>query len=242
MTPAPSVKIGDTEYKLRPFKAFKAMVAGDLISNVGDEIRQVLGEVKVYEREYGKENVVRFTKAQTDLRGWVFSDDAFVTNAGEEPYIDLPGVPTDQEKWMFVFPRAFKLAKDEVAKLLALVVVPDQELAAAEGAGDIDTPLANLGRKIIHEAEIGEMIELISATIEHVQAQLTQHGVAVGKIREAYRSWTASAEEPPDERKTTVEPMRVISASPDSSTPLPTPTDGDETTSSTELTGASSST
>lgn len=244
------VRVGGTDYALRPFKAFKALVAGDLISGVGEETRLLLAKVREFERDYGKTNVVRFTKAQCAQRGWNdLPDSAFVEPEGGEPYIDLPGSPSSEELMMFGFPEAFRLARTEVAKLLALIVIPDEELRVSEaGDGGVDAALDALGQRLVHEGEIGEIIALLAAAVEHARAQLSAHREDLGKLRSAWSSMTAGREEDrePDERKRTIEPMTVVSgsdsSSPGSSTGSPGSTGGPETPSSTELTGASSST
>jgi hypothetical protein len=214
-----------------------------LISRVGDQIRELLSDLRGFESEYRANNMVRFTRAQAQMRGWEFPDEAFATpEDGGEQYIDLPGLPSAEERLMFAFPRAFGLARQEVKRLLALIVVPDEELRVAEGAGQIDEALDKLGDRLLHEGEIGEIVELLAAAVDHVRGQLAPHAEALGKLR-GFLNRTSSPEETgegADERKRTVEPMRVVSSSEPSSTDSPPPTDGPETTSSTALTGANS--
>lgn len=255
MGQAKTVRVGGTEYSLRPFKAFKAIIVGEILSDVGDEIRELLSAVEVYRREYGQEHVVRFTAAQIHQRKWDIPDSAFVTPDGGEPYVDLPGVPSNDEILMFGFPRAFKLAREEVTKLLALLVVPDEELRVAEGAGELDGALRQLGDRMLHEGELGEIVDLLAAAVEHAEAQLAAHRESVGKLRAAWGRMKTSTPPndleglEPDERSRTIAPMVVVApeqtdspdGSPESSTPSPTPTGGPETSASMGLTGASSS-
>lgn len=236
------VRVGEQTYTLRPFRAFKAIIAGELISRVGDEIRELLSELARFDREYRQTNTVRFTKAQAMQRGWDLPADAFVTPDDGEPYVDLPGVPSAEERLMFAFPRAFRLAREEVTKLLALIVISNDDLRNGDIAGDVEERLEKLGQELIHGGEVGEIVELLAATVDHVKGQLAQHGEAVGKLRDFLRR--ASSQDPQEDtedRKTTVEPMRVVAEQPPSSTSSPAPTDGDETEPSTALTGATSS-
>lgn len=240
------VRIGENTYVLKPFRAFKAIIAGELISRVGDEIRELLSELARFDREYRQTNVVRISKAQALQRGWDLPADAFVTPDDGEPFVELPGMPSAEERLMFAFPRAFKLAREEVTKLLALIVITNDDLRNGDINGDVEERLEKLGQELIHGGEVGEIVELLAATVDHVREQLAQHGGAVGKLRDFLRRATNptspdAEEDEADDRKTTLEPMVVVSASPDSSTSSPPPTDGDETESSTELTGATSS-
>lgn len=235
-----TIRVGPTDYTLRPFKAYKAILAGELISHVGDEIREIMAAERGYERQYGQEHAVRFTRAQATNRGWDLPDSAYVTPENGEPYVDMPAMPSMEERMMFAFPRAFKLARSEVTKLLALVVVGDQELMVAEGSGNLDKALTDLGNKMLHEGEIGEIVDLIAASISHVQDQLAPRGESLGKIRAFFnRATNRGSVEEGDTRNTKIEPMRVVSSSPESSTSAPEPTDGAETESSTALSGAS---
>lgn len=249
------VTIGEEDFALRPFKAYKALVFGELISRVGDEVRELMGELAMYDRDYRQTHMVRFTKAQAIDRGWTIGEggipeSSFVTpEGGGEPYIDMPRKPSEEERLMFVFPRAFKVAGSEVTRALGLLVIPDNELRAVHRQGEeaLNTALDNLGERIL-DGEVGEIVELLAAAIDHLQDQLSGHEAAVGKIKGFLTRSTATADGEPDERNKTLTPMSVVgtvddgspSESPESSTPSQPPTDGTETASSSVPIGSSS--
>lgn len=151
---------------------------------------------------------------------------------GERPYIEVPnpeGAPFAQAV-AHVFPKAFAVARDEVKKLLALVVIPNADLQAADEEGKADETLTQLGKRLFYEGELGELLELAVAAGEQIESEFERYAGPVGKLRallERALSGVTQQKSPETQETSTTD-------SPSSSTPSQPPTDGAEEKSSSE--------
>ena len=170
-------KIGGNERTIPDFSAAKAMEAGALVSAIiqkGGGLINAMGEYATRQRQA---TAVRVSRAAMYLeapdRAAQVPDKAWEASGN---VIELPGpVPGFEEQLLAVFPQVFELARDEVFKLLALVLVTDRELQDAEttgGADGVADLLATKGRDLRYEAKMEEVFALAAAAWEHCQEQL----------------------------------------------------------------------
>lgn len=231
MPDQPQVQIGSSTHTLEEFIAFKAVYAGEIVAGASAQIQQLLAKVAQFNRDYRKENVVRITRGTAAMRGYEIPEAAW--NA--DGYIELPDSPDQMEIIGFIFPEAFKLARNEVLKLLALALISDNDLQEAEGGGQLDSALLDRGKRLLFQATLGQLINLTGVVTEMVQDTFDEQAEALGKIRSALqRARPNRVEEQPTElTPATVTPAPGAS-SPPSSTPSPEPTDGTGTESPSE--------
>lgn len=231
------VRVGERTYTLAPFRAFKAVHAGEIIARVSEQVSQLMEEDVAYQRRYAEENTSRLTRGVARLRGYENWPD------GEE-FVDLPGMPAVEERVANVFPKAFKLARDEVLQLLALIVIPNSDLRKAEADGRVDEALREVGEELFYEAEWGELLELLAAASDQIRDTFESHRETLGKLRGLISRTTQPSGGTDDTafdhkiRPATVETQ--TEPSPTSSTPSRERTGGDETTSSSESRSESS--
>lgn len=175
---APQVAIGDTTHTLRSFTAFKASLAGEIIANASSEVKELMQKSSDFRREYAK-NTITITRGLNIAREYGWPDEAF----DAEGKLELPDQPGQMEMIGFVFPEAFKLARDEVMKILALALVENRDLELADDEERVDALLTERGKQLLRTASMQELIRLAGAVAELVQTELDQVQDDLGKIR-----------------------------------------------------------
>lgn len=68
------------------------------------------------------------------------------------------------EQFAALFPVIWGAAESSVVELLALVLAPNNELADADERGEVDAYLAARGRRLLHESQLNELVDL-AATV-----------------------------------------------------------------------------
>jgi len=245
MSAASTVKVAGEDRTIVPPRAFKAIVAGEIISRSFDQVTAIMEAKATFEQQYRENHTTRITRGLSKVRGYGIPDEDF----GEDGYIDLPEPPTREQTWLHVFPLAFKLARTEATQIVGLLLVDDNRLMDAEANGQVEELCAKEGRETLFKADLGELIELLAETAAVVEAQFAEREDAVGKLRGVFSRMTQpsgstpsteqdeTGSQTPDEydhkvQVATVEQLPTSSETP--STPSPTPTDGPENEPSSE--------
>jgi hypothetical protein len=230
-----SIHIGGVDYEVHPFGAYKGLLAGEIVSTVTEEAREVYEKLSEYEREYRSSHFARYPLSSVRMRGWTIPDENFTTPDDDaEPYVDLPVSPSEEERFLVAFKHGFSLARVELGKLIALCVVTDENLLAWEEADTVDKELGDLGKTLLTKARIGDLVKTLGTVVGQVQDELTAVEEDMGKLRSAISQIRRKPQTPPDTRRTVPLVGTAISKpeSPTSPTSSPTPTDGPGSTSS----------
>lgn len=254
------VRLGDRNVVVPRFNGYKATVAGEIIATITKEAPGIADKAAEFRRNYEAQHVERVTRAEAKLprnmkviplrdengelrltedgavaidRVPIFRDEDF----GESGVIEIPSSPTQQEQFGAVFPYVWELARNEIVKLIALVTAPNSELAEADENGTVDDFLTKTGKRILHEADIDQIVEALGVAAEVLREQFAGKPGIVGKIATfidaALGTMDVQPEAPIQDETTPSE------SAPSSSTDSPEPTDGTVETRSTEPIGAS---
>lgn len=251
---ARQVQIGDEMLPIPPFKGFKAIRAGKLLARVTTQVQDLWKRADEFEEEYRNTHSMRITRQEANLRGW-----EHITFPEGQDHIEIPEPPADEQKFLEVFEKAFELIEDELVQMAALVLAPNKELKEAHNEdrdGGVNNYLERRGEELLHEANIGQLVDLAVAVKASLEDELLGKKAALAGIGNALglRSLSPEREE---SRETTEEGMPIPDPTPpsdpepeqtsqkttssqDSSTPSEPPTDGDQTKSSLESRGESS--
>jgi hypothetical protein len=224
------VSIGGNERTVQEYTAFKAVVAGEIISRAGDKFRQLVEKSVDYDRSYAETHTTKITKSLAIARGWTHStggdlpDEAF---DNDEQAVHLPSRPTQEQRFAHLFPEGFRLARDEVLKLVALTLADDTALmnADAESYDAVDAHLLAEGKKLLHDARMAEFVKILRTAVEFSKEQLAAVEDDLGELRGLFQTIRQRGEAKQDEAETDerqTEPMvgSVVEtpSSPESST------------------------
>lgn len=247
-----TVNIGGEERHLPPFRGFKAIRAGRLLARVTDQVQDLWDKSDTYVEQYKQGHTMRVTKVEAEIKGWPIDFPEGVV------FLEYPGMPSDEQVMLHVFRGAFEVIEKELLQLLALVLAPNNELKDAvedEGRGGVDGYLKRKGEALLHEADLGELVDvaiaarqLIGKEFEGKTEALADLRSLLGQQKQVAPAEEATAEEtdpatlrePQQPSPTDQEPQPPSESNPlPSSTPSPPPTDGDETPSSSASPGSS---
>lgn len=232
-----SVKAGDRTYDIQPFRGLKALEAAELVARIMDAVPGLMTEVSEFSREYAEKNAeritvdeVRYQIAQWDARrlsgeeipktAWevLYESGAF----NDRGFIQTPKAPSPFEQVGAVFPKVIKGAKEDTLRLLALVLIPNGNLKDADKADRIDEELYDLGRELLYEADLTELVEIVVVGIEVLQEQLAPAQASVGKLTRLLRGRQNGSsqenEEPQSQTSSTDSPKRTAGRAKKSST------------------------
>jgi hypothetical protein len=150
--------------------------------------------------------------------------------------------PSERMQGAAMIPIAFRLGREQVMRLLALVLAANSDLERWETDGDVDAELDQAARALLHRARADELLELAGAALQLCREQVAG---PFERLMETERTTFAQPDSEPEEGKVP-EPMQVeiedeTPSSPASSTDSPAATAGSPPSSSTAPVGASSS-
>lgn len=175
------VQIGSNTFTIDEFSAFQAVYAGEIVAGASQQVQLLMEKIAQFNRDYREKNKVAITKAISVMRGYDLPDDAF--NAEGVAY--LPDAPDQIEIIGYIFPEAFRLARTEVLKVLALAILSPNELADYERQGGevLDKALEERGDRLLFECKLGDLIALAAAVVTEVQATIEEQAEHLGKLR-----------------------------------------------------------
>lgn len=224
------VQIGDRTVTIQAFKGFKALEVARIVAAIGKQAPDVQQEIAEFTNQYEESNTVKITPGMAVLpryEGLGLTDDHFARSGG---VIEVPLSPKTWEQVAAVFPSVFEAARDDVVKLLALLTTPNSELREWDEADAVDDELEKEGRKLLHDADFDQYVDLLIAAVEVVQEQFKGKADAVGKVAGL---WSGRQSTKPNSTRSRKKPG--------SSTDSPAHTDGTGERSSSESGGERSS-
>lgn len=223
-TEVPAVTIGGREIRLQSFKAFKSAHVAAMVSEVTAEAEQIAESYTEFVRDYRANHQVKVTEAIATVRGWDVPEGQWLTDENGGRYIELPETPPDERVMMHVFGDAYRLARLQVIRILALLVVDNDRLAAAEDESPeaVGALLDTEGKAIMRSAETWEIIDLLDAARCLLARELEVRAGKAGKLRGLW-SMTRSSGRPQPERQPDTDPE------PTTQPPVPTTPTGTST-------------
>lgn len=228
------IKIGDTEYTIRPFKGFKFVRAGRIVARVSDQWKDVIKSMAAWTAEYESENMLRISPEMTRQREtFGISDEQF---EGKQ-FVEIPNSPTVEEQLIGVLPAVLDLAETQVMQLLGLIIAPNEELRKQEREGDVNAYLKSLGDQVLYEGDADMILELAETAYEVLQDQFEGKGEKLLPLAKAFFRRGRLQEEKEIQKQK--EEAKQTTSQP-SSLPSPSSTPGPETPSSGTSPGTSS--
>jgi len=231
------VALNGKDYPVQRFKALKAVLAIASVTRISREVPDILARAL---KEYSGRNTITLTREMAKLPRWQdsgFTPEDFDANDGR---IELPAASmSSQEQIMVALPELFDNARKETVRLLAILVVPNDELRAADkegGTAEVNDLLDKYEDLLLYDCEIDEIADLVIVAYDVLDDQLSDKRDRLGKIiRTTMKMLRGQLGTHQDTQEPT--PSTSTSDSPTSSTDLPTPTVGPVTSRSTEPVG-----
>jgi hypothetical protein len=210
------IQIGETLYKIRRFKGLKAALAGALMSRVMRELPQLQENAQTFRKEFREKNTTVITPALAKLprfAGLELSDADFRASGGK---IEFPEEPDGTAILVHIFPDMFDLASKELQKFLAVIVIPNRDLEEADDADNVDEALEKLGKRLMREGDIDELMELVVVGMEVLKEQMASKRDRLGKLQLPFLKWMME-EEKPTEAQAEAEALPTASEEPENS-------------------------
>lgn len=239
------IRIGDMTVRIARFRGLKAALAGALVSRVMRQVPQIQEEVQDFRKEFREKNTIVITPAMARLPRFAalgLTSEDFQAAGGN---IEFPDEPDPQAVMFHVFPILFDMANIELKKFLAIIAITNSDLEEADDADEVDDALAKLGKKLMREGDIDELLELVAVGYEVLQDQILRKSDRLGKLKglpflQTLLS-TRETPEPEMEESSPIQEETPLSPSVQpSSSDSPVDSDGIDEPSSTESLGVSS--
>lgn len=186
------VKIGDAPATISKLNGFKAAEALGIISDITEAAPNLLHELADFTRTYELEHAQRMPRAAAEAKfpqqARNVSEEAWKASGNELVVPEPPGV---EEQIAFALPKVYKVARESLIDLLALLITPNSELESidAEG-GDLygkDGALAEQRRKLLHDASLEQLVDVAATAGEVLREQLKSiDGGQLGKLLEVF--------------------------------------------------------
>lgn len=182
------VRVGDEHYVLRPFRGLKAVLVLERVTKLLEVLPEIQTEARNEFRRQRDENVIEIDRAVFEFR---YPEDAKAISetawqeAGQK--IRLPDdMPFDTAAVVLaVLPKVLKFARSDVMEVLALVVLKDSDLQAADQDGTIDELISEQARKLLYDGTLEELADLAAASFAQIQE------LSTGKVRELWEQAAA---------------------------------------------------
>ena len=125
---------------------------------------------------------------------------------------------------MSVLPKVLQFARTDVMAVLALVVMRDDDLRAADEAGDVEEKVQEQAKKLLYDGTLEELADLGAAAFAQVQE------LNSGKVKALFGQVSSllNPEEQFEDDPIPVEEMNLEDSNETSSTSSPESTDGPE--------------
>jgi hypothetical protein len=200
MADYPTITLGDRQVQLGSFSARKAMIAGRVIRRLAEAAPAISREQAEFEKKYAEELGIDVTHAMVlGSAGWQYrlghvTDEEWTQLGG---VIRLPGLPSERESRLVQISAAFEHAGEPLTMLVGLAVAANSELVAAAKEGHVEKLLLDRGNELVDIAGFGEILELLAAAIDLVEAELAEHKDPFDKVRAAIGLGEEELPEPP---------------------------------------------
>lgn len=184
------ITIGDQQFEVQRFRGLKAILAMAAITRIARDIPDILADVA---KDYQRRNTVVITEAMSRLPRWEsFGKEDFDAAEKEtgKREIELPAPMSTQEQTLQALPKLLEGARTEAIRLLALMIIPNQELREADENEKVEDALDKYREVLLYEAEIDELADLAIAASEVLNEQLAERKDNLGNMmRGLWKMW-----------------------------------------------------
>jgi hypothetical protein len=175
---------GDNEkqYAIQRFRGFKAILAVAAVTRIGREVPDIMADAA---KAYQGRNTVTVTEGMSKLPRWSgFSTENF--DAAEavsgRREIEIPSPASQNETILQSLPELLDKARVEVIRLLAILIIPNEELKTADKADKVEEALDAYGEILLYDAELDQLMELALVASDVLTEQLADRKDRLGKL------------------------------------------------------------
>jgi hypothetical protein len=228
------VKIGDANATISKLNGYKAAEALGIISEITEATPGLLHDLADFTRTYEREHAQQMPRAAAEAK---FPTQA--RNVSEEAWaaagnvLAVPEPPGIEEQIAFALPKVYKVARESLIDLLALLITPNSELEKYDAEGEDlygrEGALAEQRRKLLHDASLEQLVDVAAGAGDVLREQLRAiDGGQLGKLLEVFGLKTGQ----PSPSPSSPEPSAPSASEPGSSSPSAEASDGPAATSS----------
>lgn len=192
-----NVKVQDKDYTVSTPRAFKAMWLTDYVTEILEQVPGIFQEVEDFKTDYKLKHRELITEEDFDSKKYEavvellgiekkdFSDDKkLVTDENGVEGLPFYHDPPDLETIAFIFPKVWKVARKDLIDLCALIITKDGELEKHDEKGAMEALLEKRAHWLKFNADIPELLEIVSIGVVIVKEQLESASKSVGKVAE----------------------------------------------------------
>ena len=203
------ISIKDKTYTVASPSLDKTMRITDHVSDILEELPGIFEEIENYKIEYKINNRQILTKEEAEdpnnkeiieSLGIKIEDFDNKQNLIYDENIDREGIafyksPSEGEIIASVFPKIWKAARKNIVELCALIITTDGELEEHDKRGAVNGLLENRSHWLRHNANLEEMIEIVSVGIIIFREQVESASKSLGKVTENLATMLSQAQE-----------------------------------------------
>lgn len=236
--------VGDEEFRITPFRAYKALLAGELLGSVSDIMRDLIDKVADFNAEYSEKHKLRVTRGMAAARATEEPAYGLLLEGPlkDHEFIEFPSTPGFEEQLLAVFSQGFKQGSKQLVEFVGLILIPNNDLRKAWREDRAFEAIHEFGADVFEKGDIGEVIQVVVTAVEVTHAQLAPYREAVGKLQALYRRAQETTTEPEEATTEATTPIDSIEPSLESSIDSQELTDGTTSEPSSVPVGVSSST
>lgn len=210
MTENETLRVGEREYVLRPFKGLKAVSLMDAVGGLMKVMPDIQDRIAAITKKHRDDNLMDWPRAAIELRypeeAKNISDEAWNQNGGVVRLPDPDAALGWEQILLTILPQVMGEARDQVMDILALIVIPDVELMEADDAGDIETPVRAIGKQLLREGTLDELADLALKSVELIKNQFAgKVAELIAQVGEMFGADEAEEDEEPEIKVATVE-------------------------------------
>jgi hypothetical protein len=207
------ISIKDKQYTVAAPSLDKTMRITDHVSEILEQLPGIFEDMENYRVEYKIRNRQILTKEDVEnpdnkeiVEGLGVSIEDFDNddNVIVDPETGRVGIPfykspNETEVLAAVFPKIWKAARGNIVELCALIITTDGELEEHDKRGAVNGLLESRSHWLRHNANLEEIIEIISIGVVIFKQQLESASKSLGKVTSNLGTMLSDAQTTEDE-------------------------------------------
>lgn len=205
------VKINGEEKVIPRLVAEKAIRITDAIAEGLAKAPEILDEYKKLTDNYPP---IAISAQEAQLPNWqpIIKSLGYLDDNGEiiaaaineEGKVSIPQAPSDEEVLARMFPIVWGTLKEELLRIIALLLVSGEDLREADRSDAVEELLQEVADDLAYNADLEELVAVVAVGIELISAEIKRAGV--GKLLEKTRALTTGQQTEEEPETATEEP------------------------------------